>query len=50
MRFWDRWEENDDDREAWKEYINDSCCFPIKYKTKRDDLQQKYKKNKIVPS
>lgn len=49
MRWFDIWEENDDDREAWKEYINDSCCFPVKYKTKRDILQYFSKNNKVKP-
>lgn len=48
MRFWDIWEENDDDKEALKEYYNDTCCFP-KYKTKRDIIHIKFKNNKVVP-
>lgn len=49
MKPWDKWENDEDDKEALKEYINDSCCFPIKYKTKRDDIKKKYKPNKVIP-
>lgn len=47
MRFlWDRWEDNEDDKSAWNEYIKDqySCCFPSTNLFCRIIV-----KNKIVP-